>query len=373
MAILAYNKNLFSNALANELFPLCVLPTVIISRRFIFSSPIKKFPGEYYIILSKKGEMLMIVMCRKMPEQLLFLETLLQRNADFYEQYQSVNAGYIGELRVDREWADIFLKQKHYLFYDYQLTNKANFTHQIDTLFICRSFILLIEVKHIVGRLDFEEQTHQFIRTKNDGTQNVYRNPIDQVERHRLLMETLLLQWGVELPVIPAIVVTTPSSHIATTPPQYLIFHVTGLRTKLQQLFEKYPPIITSNQLSYLKEQLLASYKRKPFVRLTIPPNTIMGALCPTCQPAIRMQHWRGKTFQCPCCEMRVNDAILKGLRDYKILVSDKITNSEFRQFFGIRDVKVAGNLLAQLNLERIGERKKREYMIPNEVTWNKL
>ncbi|MEC1176930.1 nuclease-related domain-containing protein [Metasolibacillus meyeri] len=312
----------------------------------------------------------MIVKCRKMPDHLLFLETLLQRNADLYEQYQRVNAGYIGELRVDCEWDDIFLEQEHYLFHDYQITNQANFTHQIDTLFICRSFILLIEVKHIMGRLDFEEQTHQFIRTKSDGTQNVYHNPIDQIERHRLLIETLLLKWGIELPVIPAIIVTSPSAHIGMTPPHYLIFHVTGLRTKLQQLFEKYSPSVTSEQLHNLKVLLLANYERKPFVRSIIPAKTIIGALCPHCQPTVRLQHWRGKSFQCPRCDNRFTDAIPKGLRDYKILFGELITNRAFRQFFGMKDVKVASKLLAHLNLESRGERKTREYIIPDKVKW---
>ncbi|WP_230199374.1 nuclease-related domain-containing protein [Bacillus ndiopicus] len=123
-------------------------------------------------------------MHRKIPDQLLYLETLLPRNssdANLFEQYQRIKAGYTGECRVDREWNDIFLEQEHYLFHDYQITNQAKFTHQIDTVFICQSFVLLIEVKHIIGRLDFETHTHQFIRTKSDGTQNVYRNPIDQI------------------------------------------------------------------------------------------------------------------------------------------------------------------------------------------------
>lgn len=318
----------------------------------------------------------MIVMARNMPDYLLYLETLLQRNSQdtsLYELYQRTKVGYLGESRVDREWADIFLEQKHYLFHDYQITNLANFTHQIDTIFICQSFVLLLEVKHIMGRLDFESRTHQFIRTKSDGTQDVYRNPIDQIERHRLFIEILLRKWGIRLPVIPAIIMTSASSHIGMTPPQYLIFHVTGLRTKLQQIFKKYSPTITSEQLTSLKELLLANYERKPFSRPAIPPETVLGAICPHCQPTVRLQHWRGKSFQCPYCTKRFDDAILTGLHDYKILFGERLTNRTFREFFGIADVKVAGNLLAQLNLEGIGERKKREYIIPESVTWNKV
>ncbi|WP_195891641.1 hypothetical protein [Bacillus ndiopicus] len=194
-----------------------------------------------------------------------------------------------------------------------------------------------------------------------------------KLERHRLFIEALLQKWGIELPVIPAVIVTSPSTHIGMTPPHYFIFQVTGLRTKLQQLIEKYSPSITSEQLNILKDLLLSSYERKQFSIPAIPDNTIVGALCPHCQPAVRIQHWRGKSFQCHRCTKHFDDAILKGLRDYKILFGETITNRAFRQFFGIADVKVAGNLLAQLNLEGIGERKTRKYIIPDEVTWNKL
>lgn len=317
----------------------------------------------------------MLILARNGREKLHYFEALcrrMPRDVATEEQYRIAKAGYEGECRVDREWHDMLLQRPHYIFHDYELCNDAHNTHQIDTIFICPFFVLLLEVKNVRGRLDFEQHTHQFTRTNSDGTVDIFRNPIDQIERHRLLVEALLVEWGVQLPVIPAIIMSNSMAHIGLTPPNYHIFHVSGLRLKLQHFLQQYTEPISFTQLEYLKNQLLTHYKKKPFARPPIPSQAILGALCPKCPRTVRLSHVRGKTFYCPVCNERFEDAILDGLRDYRLLFGEVLTNESFRKFFSIDSVKVAGNLLSKLQLEKKGERKTRQYFIGKEVTWNK-
>ncbi len=80
-----------------------------------------------------------------------------------------MSAGFQGELRVDRLWQEMNLTFPHQIFYDYCFINNSGFTHQIDTLFVTPHFLCLIEIKNILGKLDFDDVKRQCIRTTSDG------------------------------------------------------------------------------------------------------------------------------------------------------------------------------------------------------------
>lgn len=317
----------------------------------------------------------MIVLERTIPENLAFLEVILKRsinqsNENFYIQYQSLRAGYWGECRVDREWQDFEIKHQHYVFHNYEASNEWGFTHQIDTLFVCTHFILIIEVKNITGRLDFDHEKHQFIRTKIDGLQESFHNPIDQTERHLSFLKACLKKWHMDIPVIPAIVNANSSAIIGTVPPNFLIFNVSGLRSKIQLLFDKYPnQFITNIQLNLLKDRLLMNYSKR-IVEKVYPENLVLGVICPDCKPPIKMSH-RRRGFICPECLYSSGlDILIQGLRDYRILYGEWITNTAFRDFFGVESIQTANNMLNRLNLPSEGEKRGRKYRIPSQIFW---
>ena len=104
----------------------------------------------------------MIVLERRIPDQLLMYEALLRRmdvdDRELLLKYQNLKKGYYGELRADREWKDMHIQREHYLFYSFEAKNQFGHTFQMDTLFMCRHFILVMESKDIGGRLDFTIQ-----------------------------------------------------------------------------------------------------------------------------------------------------------------------------------------------------------------------
>lgn len=318
----------------------------------------------------------MIVLERRVPEKLALLEVVLRRvtnqSKDYeylYAQHQSLQAGYWGECRVDREWQDFEVKQQHYLFHHYEARNERGFTHQIDTLFVCAHFILIIEVKNITGRLDFEQEKHQFVRTKIDGVQESFHNPIDQVERHRSFIKACLSEWHMHIPVISAIVNTNSSAVIGSVPPNYFIFNVSGLRTKIQWLFEKYPnSSITNNQLNLLKGRFLKKYSKRMAEKIYT-ENLVLGAICPFCKPPVKMNHQR-KRFVCPKCIYSSQEILIQGLQDYRILYGEWITNAAFREFFGVKSIQTANKMLNRFNLQSQGEKRGRKYRIPLQICW---
>ncbi|WP_211356443.1 nuclease-related domain-containing protein [Psychrobacillus lasiicapitis] len=67
---------------------------------------------------------------------------------------KAAEAGIIGEATVE----DVF--EKHDFPFNYNILHDVNLTSngkfQIDTLFICQYFIVILECKNIVGKLYFE-------------------------------------------------------------------------------------------------------------------------------------------------------------------------------------------------------------------------
>ena len=56
---------------------------------------------------------------------------------------------------------------------------------------------------------------------------------------------------------------------------------------------------------------------------------------------------------------------MLEALQDYRLLVSEWITNQQFREFMGIHSQDAAARILKKLNLEKNGSKKGSKYKIP--------
>lgn len=111
----------------------------------------------------------MILLDRKTPKSILLMEALLRRldpnDSDisyFKDSLVRLKFGYEGEQRVDREWFEMPYLAEHYLLMNYEVQNEFGFSHQIDTLLLTKNFLLILEVKNIAGRIDYEELKHQF-------------------------------------------------------------------------------------------------------------------------------------------------------------------------------------------------------------------
>lgn len=317
----------------------------------------------------------MISIERKYPKKLLILESILRRlpqdNPEYEKylrQYKIAKHGYEGELRVDREWKDIQLELKHFLLHSYQTINDHGTTHQIDTIFLSCQFVLLLEIKNISGTLVFDEDKHQFLRTQVDNTIESFYNPIDQIERHAILIKTIMNKMDLYIPIEIAIVIANSATIIGVKPRDTLIFHVSGLRSKVNKLILKHPkPRITLEQLVSFKETLLEMYCDVELLPKFEKSNLVKGAICSNCNSSVPMKYTRG-VFCCNRCNFTSRNAIFESLHDYRLLFDEWITNNRVRQFFGIESVYSANKLLKRANLVSYGNNRGRKYLIPNDI-----
>ena len=104
---------------------------------------------------------------RSTPTNLAYYEVLLRRAIcdersmrELQTKYYNLRSGYAGERRVDNEWREVNVPG--IVLHDFTCRNEFGNSHQMDTLFICKHFVLVVEVKNISGRIDFDDQRRQF-------------------------------------------------------------------------------------------------------------------------------------------------------------------------------------------------------------------
>lgn len=314
----------------------------------------------------------MIILERALPNKLEVLEALLRRlpenDVDFeyyHDLYKRAKSGFDGEQKVDNEWNEIHKHKNHYLLHNLELRKEIGASHQIDTLYICPHFMVVLEIKNISGRIDFEQSKHQFIRTREDGIIQGFFNPIDQARRHVRLLQS----FNFQLPIEYAIVIANPSTIIGAIPKNAPILHASGLQDLINSLTQKYANHhMSKDKLLNIVNKLLQLHSPSKWL-LDIDLNKLRkGIYCEKCDYKREMEYSRG-AWKCDKCSYESDQVLLQALNDYRLLISNKITNREFRDFINMKSRNIATRILRKLELPFEGPSNKyRVYTIPENI-----
>lgn len=274
--------------------------------------------------------------------------------------------GFSGELKVDRVWQEIILPPTSLLIHDFETVNDVGNPHQIDTLFCCEHFILIIEIKNVSGIITYDEEKHQFLRKRKDGEIASFQSPIEQLKRHRDLIERIIHRIGLTIPIEKAVVIAEPSTIIGNFKSDIPIFHAAGLPTRLKKLFEKYPDPLSAPHFQLLKEQIIKMHKPRVYKPPFDIPPIRKGPICHCGQ----VMSYKYGSFVC-ACGMKSKEPLFQGLHDYRVLINEWITNQQFREFFFIKSSDAANKILKRLEFYYEGTTKDRRYLIPKDI-WRK-
>ncbi|PEJ59515.1 hypothetical protein CN692_04800 [Bacillus sp. AFS002410] len=210
----------------------------------------------------------MIVKERKTPLILKKLEALLRRLPSNHparykieSDFMKMKAGFTGEKKIDF-YLELLPKDEFSILHNIRLKNEENHFFQIDTLLLTCNYILILEVKNILGNIIFEKDFNQFIRIHDDKEEN-FPNPILQVNRQQKHLQTFLQKLKLVVPPIYSfILISNSSSVIKTTLRNNKIlenvFHTELLPLKVQKLNEIVEKqSLSSNQIKKISKALL--------------------------------------------------------------------------------------------------------------------
>jgi len=302
----------------------------------------------------------------------LYIEVLAKRilpddmeaNA-IQQEFQRLEAGFAGENRLKQTLSDYYFKTDHHIFYNFECMNDNGFSHQIDAILVTPLFIVIFEVKLLSGVLFYKPAQHEFYRIHNEKREN-FRNPLDQVYRHQLFLEQCLRKWQITIPVYFAVVIANKHAILDESLKKFPIFHISGVPNFIENLYRN-----TANSnanMSLIVANLNRLYETLPPRRSISLDRVRKGVLCRQCDYENVMYYHYG-TFTCVACGAKSRDVLFETLDHYRILISGKITNKQFREFFGIHSLQSASKILVRLGLKRHGTKKGTYYIIPEDIS----
>lgn len=249
------------------------------------------------------------------------------------------------------------------------IENKRVF--QIDFLIITIYFILLLEMKNLKGHVFFNG-LGEFILQKEDGSEEKFDNPINQLERHKLQLQNWLnINSFPRIPIIPFVVLGS-AANIKKEQNQYQSFF-----NKFIPISNALPMIInlhTNSKKTIMNKNLMTKLSSK-LVESHIPierdilqkynmsvADLSPGVYCTKCL-TIPMIRYKSK-WRCKKCNHQSKFEHIYTLNDYFLLIGDTITNSQAKHFLQIESSDVVKYLLHKAGLPRIGKNKTSKYIL---------
>lgn len=284
--------------------------------------------------------------------------------AYFLEYHRKMSAGYAGECYVDRIWQEIQLPHPSYLVHDYCFVNEAGNTHQVDTLFVTPQFLCLVEIKNIAGRLDFDDEKRQCLRTMANGQVDSIAYPVDQLNRHVSYFQRFLAKHQLNLPIAKVILIANPTMIIGQVSTECPIIHSIGLPHFLQKCSQKFEKPLPNSKYESLINELKSMHYEKLWEHELKQEELKSGVLCSICKDEEIMVYIKGTWF-CKKCGGSNDNALKEALQDYRLLKGNRITNALLCEEFNIPNKNIAYRILRELKYEKVGNKRFSQYIIP--------
>lgn len=305
--------------------------------------------------------------------QLVSLSRRLPKNHSSYERVhldlRRMRRGMRGEKEVLFPLRFI-KKDSHQLLHNLRIPDQ-NGAFEIDTLLLTPHYILILEIKNWYGTIIFGENG-QVIRVGDDGMEEGFPNPLHQVklQRHRL-RQWLQSRSIPEIPIMYFVVISYPSTIIKSISPDHPIpekvIHNNELFFKIQTLDRQFTKLkmdrVQLEHCTHVLNQAQTSFKRDIWATYNINKNALVtGVFCPFCSNGGMVRHLQ--KWYCNACGTFSYNAHIAALNDYKVLISDFISNREARRFLHIQSPYVAKHILQTGGYEKQGKTSHTRYRL---------
>ena len=279
-------------------------------------------------------------------------------------EIHTTKAGDFGEEIIFNELKKLQLPYKYYIFHRVMLRTERTF--EIDILLLTPYGVVILEIKNIIGELEFKENPSQLIQTRINGEINNYPSPVTQLNEYIFLLSKFFSEYNLSIPVMGAIVFASRKSFVKTTSDKATILYKNEIHAYLRNL-QHHSPTITNSQIDSLKNLILKKNSPFSYFPLTkhffIDANDIIrGVACPKCGQ-IGMKKIKKKWY-CPGCHLLDSKAHKDSLLTYFLLCNNYITNKTCREFLLLNSRDEAKRILLNSDLIKIGDKKATKYVM---------
>lgn len=217
------------------------------------------------------------------------MEKLLKRIPQEHRLYLKIlneigatKGGDFGEENVYKDLEKMKLPFKYYVFH--KLLLHAESTFELDFLLITPFGAVILEVKNIIGELEFQENPSQLIQQKETGEIKKYLCPAHQLNEYKYQLSQFFIDHNMVVPIYGAVVFATRNSFVKNSTDKAIILSRNEVRPYLRQ-FQKHKPTLTMEEIENIKDILLM--KNTPFAKFPLtkhysiqPEELIRGVEC---------------------------------------------------------------------------------------------
>lgn len=293
----------------------------------------------------------------RLPEKHMYQKFL---KAELHRQ----SAGIRGEQRLMKKLEEFECEEDLIILSNINLT-RGKLKIQMDSLLLTDSCAIIIESKNINGKIHFEEDLGEFFRFNNEGEKTVMEDPTIQLKRNMRFYDEWLKAKNIILPVKGLIVFTSKNCEFISKPQNTPICKTYQLHHYLHNLLLN-PPIESSVNIKKLKKMLhkeQTPYRRSPLCEYyRIEPLSLKrGIRCAACG-TVAEGNLRRMVWHCTKCGIKDSNSLNNAVSEYFSLISQTVTNREFRDFYTLDSRHIASRILTKHDLEVSGELKNRRY-----------
>jgi len=293
------------------------------------------------------------------------LERLLQRLPGQHPRFQNIEsvlrstrAGENGERILEDIFQKYMFPFEHYIFHDLHLKSTGYF--QIDTLFLCRQGAIILEMKNIAGRISFPANQNQITRTLDNGQVDSFECPSVQLERNQLLLKDWFYARNAAIPIRKAVVFPRPQQHFENLRDNLTVLFPLEIPIFLRRIGEQSPTLDDYELRSIATALLESHHDYDPFPISSSynisPTELVTGVRFIRCG-LFGMQSIH-KGWGCEQCGHVDQHAHLHSILDYFMLVDNRITNKDCRNFLRLDSHQKANRILKNLDLPSFGEKR---------------
>ncbi|WP_147531718.1 nuclease-related domain-containing protein [Bacillus marasmi] len=151
------------------------------------------------------------------------------------QDYHYLQKGYEGEVQFDKFATDAGLDQKFLILNDLFL-NYDNNKFQIDSTIITQRAILLSEIKNFEGDYYYQDRNFHY---NSNSPNNLTKNPLEQLNRNKILLGKLLFKNGFNLAIDGNVVFINPEFFLYQAPRDEPIVYRPQLNKFIQEINSK--------------------------------------------------------------------------------------------------------------------------------------
>ncbi|KIL46598.1 hypothetical protein KP77_27250 [Jeotgalibacillus alimentarius] len=279
------------------------------------------------------------------------------------EQLSIEEAGLHGELYFDSVASKILTPQSA------QLKNLTltlfKETFQIDSIIVTPQFILITEIKNMVGNLYFNKKGGVLTRMSN-GQTSYFTCPLFQVSRHVECISHILKKLNLKVPVHDLVIYTNNNVEFTVKDSEQEIYEKIHRVEQFTQHYRKMKdsasPHLSTTQMKIfcqelLKRNTLPFWKDHVTKTGVIHSDLINGVMCyRCCKIALAVRNgWR-----CKACDKRIDNMLYQNIIEYFLIHGPTATTKDITKFLHFANTRSAMHYLVKLGFkyEMVGSQK---------------